>query len=185
MNNREIVEEINDRTLYLRKVSLDDSDFFFSSLKEEVISKFLSFGPLVSKEHSQKLIRKYLKDWDKQIQFNYLIEIRGDNANENKKKVGSINLWNISWLHKRAEIGIWINTRYWSMGLAKKALSLIKIIAFNHLKLNRLEAHIAVENTPSINLFKKYGFTEEGILKQYLNLRGNYHDAVILAYIKK
>jgi len=183
MQNREVVEEINDRKLYLRKISLGDSEFFFSSLKEELVSKFLSLGPLLSKEHSQKLIRKYLKYWDKQIQFNYIIEIRKNNNNGNNAKIGSVNLWNISWLHKRAEIGIWINPKYWSMGLAKKSLNMIKIIAFNHLKLNRLEAHIAIDNKKSINLFMKCGFSQEGTLKKYLNLKGNYHDAVILAYI--
>ncbi|MFX0042453.1 MAG: GNAT family N-acetyltransferase, partial [Candidatus Hodarchaeota archaeon] len=57
----------------------------------------------------------------------------------------------------------------------------IKIIAFNHLKLNRLEAHVAVDNIRSITLFKKGGFIEEGTLKQYLNFNGVYHDALILA----
>ena len=109
MKNREIIEEINDQKLYLRKISLGDSEFFFTSLKEEAVSKFLSLGPLTSKEHSKKLLKNYLKYWDKNTQFNYIIEIKND---DNIKKIGSISIWNISWLHKRAEIGIWINPKY-------------------------------------------------------------------------
>ena len=182
MKNREIIEEINDQKLYLRKISLGDSEFFFTSLKEEAVSKFLSLGPLTSKEHSKKLLKNYLKYWNKNTQFNYIIEIKND---DNIKKIGSISIWNISWLHKRAEIGIWINPKYWSMGFSKKALNMIKYVASNHLNLNRLEAHIAVDNQKSINLFVKCGFIKEGILKAYLNLKGNYHDAVILAHINK
>ena len=182
MKNREIVEEINYQKLYLRKISLGDSEFFFTSLKEEAVSKFLSLGPLTSKEHSKKLLKNYLKYWNKNTQFNYLIEIRND---DNIKKIGSISIWNISWLHKRGEVGIWINPKYWAMGFSKKALNMIKFVAFNHLKLNRLEAHIAFDNKKSINLFMKSGFHKEGILKEYLNLKGNYHDAVILAHLNK
>ena len=182
--NREIIEEINDGKVYLVKISTKDVDFVFSTLKEDTVSKFLSLGPLISREHSQKLIKSYLKYWDKQLQFNYIIELR-DNNTKNIKKIGSINLWNISWLHRRAEIGIWINSKYWNQGLAKAALSLIKIIAFNHLNLLRLEAHIAVENMPSINLFKNCGFKKEGVLRKYLNLRGSFHDAAILSYLNE
>jgi len=137
MYNKEIVEEINDKELFLRKISLSDSEFFFSSLKEEVVSKFLSLGPLTSKEYSKKLIKNYLKYWDKNTQFNYIIEIRKDtNIGDNIKQIGSISIWNISWLHKRGEVGIWIIPRYWHQGMAKKAINLIRIIGFNHLKLN-------------------------------------------------
>ena len=183
--NKEIVEEINDGKVYLSKISTKDIDFVFSSLKDETVSRFLSLGPLISRDHSQKLIRSYLKYWDKHLQFNYIIELRENNKGHNRKKIGSINLWNISWLHKRAEIGIWLSSKYWNQGIAKIALSLLKNIAFNHLTLNRLEAHIAIENTPSINLFKKCGFVQEGVLRHYLNLRGVYHDAVILALLNK
>ena len=186
MQNREIVEEINGKDLHLRKISLSDSEFFFSSLKEEVISKFLSLAPLTSQEHSKKLIKNYLKYWDKQTQFNYIIEIRKkSNASVDIKKLGSVSLWNINWLHKRAEVGIWIIPRYWHQGMAENAINLIKAIAFNHLRLNRLEAHIAINNKKSINLFKKCNFIEEGILKDYLNLKGAFTSAVILALLRK
>ena len=186
MQNREIVEEINGKDLHLRKISLSDSEFFFFSLKEEVVSKFLSLGTLTSQEHSKKLIKNYLKYWDKQTQYNYIIEIRKkSNTGVYIKKLGCVSLWNINWLHKRAEVGIWIIPRYWHQGMAKKAIDLIKTIAFNHLRLNRLEAHIAINNKKSINLFKKCNFIEEGILNDYLNLRGIFTNAVILASIRR
>ena len=189
MKNIRIIEEINEgNEVYLRKISSDDADFFFESLREEAISRYLSLGPLVSQSYSKKLLKKYEKFWGEKVQFNYVIELRGKNHDrKNIKKVGAISIWRISWLHNRAEIGIWITPKYWNMSIAKKALNLIKIVGFVHLKLNRLEAHIAVENKRSINLFKskEVAFFEEGTLKQYLNLRGIYHNAVALSYLKE
>ena len=177
----EIIDEINDETqnIYLRKISVSDTKFFYESLIEDPVSKYLSLGPLQSLDHSKKLIKTYLKYWDQNSQFNYIIELRKNDI----KKIGSISLWNISWLHRRAEIGIWINSKYWNQGLGEKAINLIKIIAERHLLLHRIEAHIAAQNTRSINLFKKCNFKEEGILQEYLNLKGKFENAVILAFI--
>ncbi|MHA1491831.1 MAG: GNAT family N-acetyltransferase [Promethearchaeota archaeon] len=181
MSNVNIVEEINIENLFLKKISTTDAHFFLESLKEKKLILYLAIGPLLNLAHSKKLIKNYLKYWNKKNQFNYVIEIRNG---KNKIKVGSISLWNVSWLHKRAEIGIWLIPNYWDKGIGKKAMTLIKNIAFNHLKLNRLEAHISIENIKSITLFKKCGFSLEGTLKQYLYLNGKHHDALILSYLK-
>ncbi|TFG27743.1 MAG: N-acetyltransferase [Promethearchaeota archaeon] len=184
MKKAEIIEEINQDNFFLRKISLKDADFIHESLKGSNLTKFLSLGPISSRDHAKKLIKNYLDYWTDKIQFNYIIEIRdSDDKPKMAKKIGLISIWRISWQHKRAEIGIWVNTKYWNQGFAQKALSLIKIVCFNHLKLNRIEAHIAAENTKSIYIFKKSGFKEEGVLRKYLYLNGKFHDAVILSYI--
>ncbi|MHA1913390.1 MAG: GNAT family N-acetyltransferase [Promethearchaeota archaeon] len=176
----EVVEEINDENLYLRKVKKSDAEFFLSSLNEVKLTSYLSLGPLKTIENSKRLLRNYLKYWERYAQYNYVIEIR----NSEVHKIGSSSLWNVNWRHNRAEVGIWILPSYWNRKLGEKALTLIKIIAFNHLKLNRLEAHIAIENKNSIQLFKKCDFKEEGVLKQYLNFKEAFHDALVLACLK-
>lgn len=181
MQNIDIIEEINENSLYLRKVSKDDIEFFYHSLQDKEMIEFLSLGPLMSKEHAKRLIKGHLDYWEKWIQFNYIIELREE---QNITKLGSISLWNISWLHRRAEIGIWILPNYWKQGFAETALKLLKTVSFIHLRLNRLEAHVAAENERSLLLFKKCGFESEGLLRQYLNLNGLYHDTYILACLK-
>ena len=175
-----IVEEINDGSLYLRKVKKNDAKFFYTSLNEKRLIAYLSLGPLATVEESKRLIRKYLRFWDNYAQYNYVIEIRESNV----KRIGIVNLWNLNWRHSRGEVGIWIIPSCWNKGFGEKALNLIKYIGFIHLKLNRLEANIALENKRSISLFKKCEFKEEGILKQYLNFQGNYQDALVLACLK-
>ena len=178
-----IIEEISDdySKLFLRKISTSDAKFFYESLTEISVSRYLSLGPLESLDHAKKIIKSYLKSWDQTLQFNYVIEHR----NKDEKKIGSISIWGISWLHRRAEIGIWINSKYWNQGIGEKAINLIKIIAYQYLNLNRLEAHIVIDNIKSINLFKRCGFETEGLLKQYLNFKGTYYDANVLACIRK
>ncbi|UCC19335.1 MAG: GNAT family N-acetyltransferase [Promethearchaeota archaeon] len=180
---RNIVEEINKGDLFLRKVTKDDADFVFESLNDKIITTYLSLGPMKTIEHSKRLIKGYLKYWDNHLQFNYIIEVHGPQKND-KERIGSISLWNINWQHYRSQIGIWIIHSYWGKGFGEKALNLIKIIAFNYLKLNRLEAYIAKENERSINLFEKCNFLKEGILHQYLKFKGTYYDALLMSCLK-
>jgi ribosomal-protein-alanine N-acetyltransferase len=176
----EVIEEINDQTLFIRKITKSDAKFLFKSLNEKNLIAYLSLGPLKTIEESKRLIKRYLKYWERYAQYNYIIEVRGSQI----KKIGSTSLWNVNWRHKRAEVGIWLNPTNWNKGYGKRSLKLIKIIAFNHLKLNRLEAHIASENLNSIHLFKSCKFKEEGKLRQYLNQQEKYNDALVLSCLK-
>lgn len=184
LGNVEVIEEIKENNIILRKVTSSDATFFLESLREQQVNKYLSLGPLQDANHAKRLIKNYLNYWGQYAQFNYMIELNNDDSKKNPL-VGSASLWNISWLHKRASIGIWLITKYWNQGIGKKALKLLKNIALTHLKLHRLEAYIAIENERSIKLFVSSGFLEEGKLEDYLNFKGKYHNALLLACIDK
>lgn len=178
MEDTELIEEISDGNLFLRKVTKKDVSFFYTSLKEREMTNYLSLGPLRSLNHSKRLVKNYIRSWDKFLQFNYVIEIRDYRT---ITRIGSVSLWAINWYHQRSGVGIWILPQYWDHGLGSKTIMLIKKIAFNHLNLNRLEAHIAIPNERSIKMFKKCGFVEEGVLKKYLRIDDKFQDAVIVA----
>lgn len=180
IRNSKIVEEANSGNVSLRKISKDDIDFVYKSLNNKDLITYLSLGPLKTYEHSKRLIKGYLRYWDSNLQYNYIIEFH----EVDRVKIGSISLWNVNWQHQRAQVGIWLIPSFWNKGFAEKSLSLLKNIAFNHLRINRLEAYIAIENKKSISLFKRCGFTEEGTLKEYLKFHGSFHDAVIMACLK-
>lgn len=173
----DIVEAISSESIHLRRLKKDDANFFYKSLLDPQITDYLSLGPLKSLDHAKRLVKSYVKSWELYQQFNYIV-------NYDSNKAGSISLWNVSWLHRRAEVGIWILPKYWDHGFGKKSIELIKIIAYQHLHLNRLESHIAIENLRSIQMFKSCGFKEEGVLKEYLNFGGEFQDAMILSHLK-
>ena len=179
--NVEVVEHIHKNQIHLRKISPDDAEFLYNNLKDKSITQFLSLAPIKSLKRSKDMIERYIHYWKNYAQFNYVIETgKGDQ----KGRIGSISLWNISWINKRAEIGLWIVPKYWAKGFGKKTIHLIKIIAFIHLKLNRLQAHVRINNQRSIKLFEKCGFVKEGRLSQYLNDNGKFIDSFVYANLK-
>ena len=179
--NIEIIEELDDDSLHFRKIGKEDVQFFYESLAHAQITNYLSLGALRSLEHARRVIKNYMKSWDNLLQFNYIIELKDSKL---KEKIGAVNLWNISWLHRRAEIGIWLLPKYWKFGYGKKSVNAVKIIGFNHLQFNRIEAHVAIKNINSIKMFKSCNFEEEGILKHYLNLNGIFHDTMVLSCMR-
>lgn len=177
----DVIEEIDGDILHLRKIEKEDVKFFYESLNNSQITDYIPLGALQSLEHARQVIKKYIKSWENLLQFNYVIQFKDSKL---KEKLGLVSLWNISWLHRRTEIGIWLLPKYWKYGYGKKSVNLIKIIGFNHLHLNRIEAHVATKNINSIKMFKLCNFEEEGILRQYLNLNGKYHNAMVLSCLR-
>ncbi|MFW9784559.1 MAG: hypothetical protein ACFFFB_19925, partial [Candidatus Heimdallarchaeota archaeon] len=64
IHDLEIIEEINDGSLYLRKITKLDANFVYHSLNEKSLITYLSLGPLMKLEDSKRLIRRYLKYWE-------------------------------------------------------------------------------------------------------------------------
>jgi len=76
-------------------------------------------------------------------------------------------------------LGYFINNDHWGKGYGTEAVRGFVDIAFNDLKLHRLEAGIEPTNKRSIRLIKAVGFRKEGLKKRIIYLRENWQDAVI------
>jgi ribosomal-protein-alanine N-acetyltransferase len=66
-----------------------------------------------------------------------------------------------------------------------EAVKLILKHAFINLKLHRVEANVQPQNTPSINVLKRCGFTKEGFSRNYLKISGRWRDHERWAIIKE
>lgn len=81
--------------------------------------------------------------------------------------VGTIDLYDFDPFHNRAGIGILIDEGFQRRSYATQALNLMKEYAFGFLKLNQLFAFIPARNASSLNLFRKCGFAESGLLRKW------------------
>lgn len=90
--------------------------------------------------------------------------------------VGQISIYNIAYLHKRGEIGIWIGRDFWRKGYAYDALKTILTYGFSNLHLNRIQAHMFIENEASISLFEHVGFIREGLIREFVQKNDKFMD---------
>jgi [ribosomal protein S5]-alanine N-acetyltransferase len=75
-----------------------------------------------------------------------------------------------------AYLGYQIGEEFAGRRYMTEAIQLMLRHAFMNLKLHRLEANIQPENTPSIALVKRAGFTREGYSRRYLKICGRWRD---------
>lgn len=91
--------------------------------------------------------------------------------------IGTITLSQI--FRKRfqnAYLGYMLGSEYTGRGHMTNALRLILKFAFIHLKLHRVEANVQPDNSASIAVLKRTGFSKEGFSRKYLKIGGRWRD---------
>lgn len=81
------------------------------------------------------------------------------------------------------QIGYWIGEPYAGKGYMTDAVRTLVRYGFEKLDLHRLEAACIPGNLRSIRVLEKAGFTQEGLLKSYLKINGQWQDHLLFARI--
>jgi diamine N-acetyltransferase len=125
---------------------------------------------------SKYTLKRYMENSHKSIyetgQLRLMIEIFND-----KKTIGTIDIFDFDPYHKRAGIGILVadeNER--RKGYASMALNCLINYCFSTLQLHQLYCNIMANNSESIDLFRKVGFYEAGIKKEWIKTSEGYLD---------
>ncbi|MGL5833447.1 MAG: GNAT family N-acetyltransferase [Waterburya sp.] len=93
------------------------------------------------------------------------------------KIVGVANLSQIFYgAFQNAYLGYYVDVDFAGQGLMLEGIRLVINHAFYTLGLHRVEANIQPENTASINLVKRLGFTKEGFSRRYLKINEKWCD---------
>lgn len=79
------------------------------------------------------------------------------------------------------EFGVLLRREAQGRGMASKAVGLVSDYGFEHLGLHRQMADIDPDNSASLTLFIRNGFTREGVLKHNWKTRMGLRDSVIMA----
>ncbi len=91
--------------------------------------------------------------------------------------VGVANLSQIFYgAFQNAYLGYYAALEFAGQGLMTEGLRLVIYHAFWELGLHRLEANVQPNNSTSIALVKRLGFTKEGFSRRYLKINGEWRD---------
>ena len=84
----------------------------------------------------------------------------------------------------KAEFGICILKEYWGYGIGKELLQNILLWADNQ-RIEKITLTAVETNINAIQLYKRFGFIEEGLLiKDRIHRSGNYYNTVIMGRFK-
>jgi len=156
--------KIKTKRLILRSLKMNDAKDIAKAANNLNISKWLLVVPYPYtlkdakgwiKHSEEKAKEKPRKD------YSFGIELKKE-----KRIIGGIGLHKVDTYQGTADLGYWLGQDYWMKGYGSEALEKVIDLAFNKLKLRKLEAGVFAGNPSSGKLLEKYGFKQEGLRKQ-------------------
>jgi diamine N-acetyltransferase len=125
---------------------------------------------------SKFTLKRYIENSHKNIYVTGQLRLMIDHI-ESSRTIGTIDVFDFDPFHKRAGIGILIaDEGLRRKGYASMALKALIDYCFNTLLLHQLYCNILSNNCESMELFKKNGFTEIGIKKDWIKTSDGFLD---------
>ena len=163
--------------VFLRAIEKEDIEFLREMINDpEMEKKVVGWSFPVSKYEQEKW-------FDSQIQnkknIRYIIEVE-------KKKIGLATITDIDWKNRKACHGLKLyNNSVRHKGYGTDAVMTIMKYVFEELQLNKLYSTILEYNTPSLNLYKKCGWSIDGILRESTFKENKYINEIAVSILKK
>lgn len=125
---------------------------------------------------SKYTLKRYVENSHKSIYETGQLRLMIDHIPD-KVSIGTIDIFDFDAFHLRAGLGILIaNEEYRRKGYATMALTCLVDYCFKTLQLHQLYCNIVANNYESIDLFKKTGFVETGVKKDWIKTSDGYID---------
>jgi RimJ/RimL family protein N-acetyltransferase len=99
-------------------------------------------------------------------------------ADDRGAVLGSVEVTLQDWRNGRGEVGYWVASWARGRGVARRSVVLVSRWAFAELGLQRLELLVEPENEASQHVADAVGYTREGLLRSYREMKGRRVDFV-------
>jgi diamine N-acetyltransferase len=152
----------------LRALEPSDLEFLFNIENDEQLWGVSQTQTPYSRYNLQKYLEQSHRDIHDIKQLRLVISSLNDDP------MGFIDLFDFDILHRRAGVGIVLESSAQNQGYGKTALQLLIQYSFNHLNLHQLYCNILDDNTISLALFESCGFRSCGLKKEWFYQNGNF-----------
>jgi RimJ/RimL family protein N-acetyltransferase len=169
--------ELRGGEIVLRPWRLEDVARVTEICQDPEIVRWTLVPSPYEEEHARTWIEQTIRDWDERTHAAFAVTDRGGEV------VGAIGLR----LHRNyalsGSIGYWVAPEARGRGVATTSLRLLARWALEEAGLARLELVTDPDNIASQKVAKHAGFRREGVLRSYIERRGERQDCVIFSLL--
>ena len=162
--------------LRLRALETSDLEIMYDTENDKSLWVYSNSTSPFSKHTLKKFIENYHLDI---IEHKQVWLVIYDKLNS----YGFIDLFDYDNVSRRAGVGIIIFERFRSKGIGSLSLKLIEQHVLNHVPMHQLYANISSNNIDSISLFKKNGYSEVGVKKDWIFYNNKFYDELLFQKI--
>ncbi|WP_428665613.1 GNAT family N-acetyltransferase [Runella sp.] len=172
--------QLQTNRLLLREIVLDDIETIHELHSLPETDRYNTLGIPETIQTTEQIVKEWLKAQNTAPQTSYIFCME---SVDTKQLIGLMALMIGKPAFKNAEVWYKTHVNHWRKGYTSEALAAVLAFGFNELKLHRIEAGCAVENTASSKVLEKAGMTKEGMKRQILPIRGEWKDAYSYAIL--
>ncbi|MBB6218003.1 ribosomal-protein-alanine N-acetyltransferase [Anaerosolibacter carboniphilus] len=183
MNAKGINEfpELETSRLLLRKITSEDAKVLLNYWSDEDVIRYMNIESLTKIEFIHEMIDLLNNLYDNRQAIRW-----GIINKENNHLIGTCGYNSgLDENEHTGEIGYEIGKEYWGKGFMQEALKSVIDYGFQTMDLNRIEALVMLENIASIELLKKLGFKEEGVLREHGFYKNSFWDEYCFSLLKR
>jgi len=167
--------------LLLRKYELSDKEERLSAMKEsfdELTHWFATFKTDNLEQFNELWLLDNELNWFNGFEYCFMLKHRNS-----PKMLGEVRINNINFKNNFANLMYWIRTSEKGNGFAVRGSKIAVKIAFEELKLNRLEIFMSTLNEASRKVAENIGARYEGTMRKRIAVQGRIDDAYLYSII--
>lgn len=180
MDTIPLVPTLETPRLVLRQLTLDDAPDYFEFSSDPEVTRFIMRPTHDSIEVTRQRLEEVLAP-----EFLAVHKQWGMVLKDSGKLIGTCGLFVESDEHRRAGMGYTLNRAHWGRGYTTEAVKAMIDYGFSQLEYNRLEAMCFLDNFASARVMEKAGMSYEGILRQYMFIKGEYKDLKVYSILRE
>lgn len=170
----------NDFRIYLRAFKEND---YLTTHKwrndEDVTSSLVGRKYFVSEDYEKKWVHDAIFSAGNSVKLAVCLK-------ESDEHIGNVYLDSIDSFNQNAMFSLMIgNKAFWSKGFGTEMTLLMLKYAFYELNLKRIYSYQLSTNLGSINVHKKCGFKDEGVLRKAVFKSGGFADLNVMGILKE
>ena len=169
---------LSGQRVVLREFTLDDVDDALKIIGDDRVTRFLSFDSR-SRDEAQAMIEGAVRRAQESPRTEFYLGVARP---DDDSVIGFARLAFAG--VKAGKLGYAIAADEWGQGYATDAARTLTDFAFHVLQLHRVSAAIGPENTASITLVDRLGFTREGVLRDHVFTNGSWRDSVLYSVLE-
>ena len=99
--------------------------------------------------------------------------------------IGNTGFYHWDSIHSRAEFWLLLgDRRYWGKGIGSFVLERMLQFGFNELGLHKIYLNVGEDNLPARNLYRKFGFREDGVLREHYFMESRYIHVIQMSLLR-
>jgi len=161
-NPYDIFPHIVTDEMILRKIIPQDIDPLFEIYNNENLFKYSPNMQKKNRATVENMIGHFERDFHKGKEI-FLGICTSDNPDS---IVGVAEIFDYDKDVNMVTIGYRLNDRFWGKGFATQAVKALIGYLFTEIGINRIQAFVMPENEKSLNVLRRNGFVEEGVIRQ-------------------